>query len=190
MEKTSRAFLYKGLKYVLLLVVLVVIVGLNGCTPTKKPDYVTDSDIATARKMLSNLIEVYLPAMKVDAIVNMYPPDARTEMRPQIESYFNTWRNAIMAASNVNKPPEIITMKIVSADRYAVSDKNDPTAKFKIPFKVVYEGVYRFWIPKEEKYVKYICRHTAWIEFIKYKGHVYLLKFQSLDTPACKKVGD
>ena len=185
MEKTVR---FKTI--VLLFMVFLSILVFIGCSPTKKPDYVTDTDIAKAKKMLYDLIEVYLPSMDVDAIVNMYPPDTRTEMRPQVESYFNTWKNTVMSASNVNKPPEIISMKIVSVDRYAVSDKDDPTAKFRIPFKVVYEGVYRFWLPKEEKYVKYKCRHSAWVEFVKYKGDVYLLKFQSLDTPACEKVGD
>ncbi len=180
---------YKKVIVSLVLVVLIALFVLSGCGSPKKPDYVTDEDIAKARQMLTNLIEVYLPSLNIDAIVNMYPPESRTNMRPEIESYFNTWKSTVMSASNVNKPPEIISMNVISADRYAVSDKDDPAAKFKIPFKVVYEGLYRFWLPKEEKYVKYKCRHTAWIEFVKYKGEVYLLKFQSLDTPACEKVG-
>ena len=178
---------YGWLTFLIVFVLLGIGFVFVGCSGVKKVDYVTTDDIAKAKKMLFDLIEVYLPAQNVDAIVNMYPPESRTEMRPQIESYFNTWKNAVMSASNVNKPPEIISMKIVSADRYAVSDQNDPTAKFKIPFKVVYTGLYRFWLPKEEKYVKYECKHSAWIEFVKYKGEVYLLKFQSLDTPACEK---
>ncbi|GEM_PF-1786041 len=181
----------KRWKSLLIVFIVLAFIGIlfsfAGCTGAKKADYVTSEDIVKAKKMLYDLIEVYLPAQNVDAIVNMYPPESRTEMRPQIESYFNSWKNAIMSASNVNKPPEIISMKVISADRYAVSGKNDPTAKFKIPFKVVYTGLYRFWLPKEEKYVKYECKHSAWVEFVKYKGEVYLLKFQSLDTPACNK---
>ena len=192
MERISKGNVSgKSGKVLFIVLAVLVFVGilfsLTGCAGSKQADYVTSEDIAKAKRMLYDLIEVYMPAQNVDAIVNMYPPESRTEMRPQIESYFNTWKNAVMSASNVNKPPEIISMKVISADRYAVSDKNDPTAKFRIPFKVVYTGFYRFWLPKEEKYVKYECKHTAWIEFIKYKGEVYLLKFQSLDTPACKK---
>ncbi len=190
MVKMSK-FRFSNAKIIIgLLGLLMLTIIFSGCVSPKKPDYVTQQDISKAKRMLYNLIEVYFPAMNIDAIVNMYPPDTRTEMRPQIESYFNTWKNTVMAASNVNKPPEIISMKVLSADRYAVSEKSDPTAKFKIPFKVVYEGLYRFWLPKEKKYVKYKCRHSAWLEFVKYKGDIYLLKFQSLDTPACEKVGD
>jgi len=185
MEKIKT---YKGVIW--LIVIFTILMVFLGCIPVKKYDGITDEDIDYARNQVYKLIEVYLANMDINSIVNMYPPDSRVDMRAQVESYFNRWISSVMISSNANKKPTILWLKITSLDRYAVSEKEDPTAKFKVIFKVRYEGLYMFWVPKEERYVKYKCNHSAWVEFIKYKGEVYLFKFQGLDTPACEKVGD
>ena len=165
-------------------IVLIMSVGLCGCVTSKTSAYVTDEDVKLAREMVYTLIEKYLASLDVDGILSMFPPEMRDQMRPEIESYINTWL-ALVGASD--HKPRILWLKVLSVDRYASSD---PVAqKFKILFKVQYEGLYKFWVPDKEQYSDYKCEHSAWVEFVKYKGKVYLIQLKSLGLPACKEVG-
>jgi len=163
--------------------VLLISIALTGCGSSKNTAYVTEDDIRTARQMVFSLVEKYLASLDIDGILGMFPPEMRDQMRPEIEAYINTWLSLVGSSEH---KPRILWLKVTSVDRYAPTDP--VSQKFKILFKVRYEGLYKFWVPDKERYVDYRCEHSAWIEFVKYKGKIYLLQLKSLGLPSCQEV--